>query len=119
MTKFTDGRVMWPSISADGRVIVFERGFGIWSLDTESGQVTATVPAGPTPQHLAFSADGVHPHVVNEDAGTISTIDVASRATVSTTGVGGSPRFVVATPDGTTLAVSNAADGTVSLLTAA
>ena len=70
-------------------------------------------------EHLAFSADGAHLYVVNEDAGTISTIDVASRATVSTTGVGGSPRFVVATPDGTTLAVSNAADGTVSLLSAA
>ncbi len=38
VTKFTGGRVLWPSISYDGRVIVFERGFGIWSLDTESGQ---------------------------------------------------------------------------------
>ncbi|HEX9917819.1 MAG TPA: hypothetical protein VGA87_01565, partial [Pyrinomonadaceae bacterium] len=34
VTKFKDGRVLWPSISADGRVIVFERNFRIWKLDT-------------------------------------------------------------------------------------
>jgi Tol biopolymer transport system component len=37
VTKFTTGRVVWPSISYDGRTIVFERDFGIWKLDTASG----------------------------------------------------------------------------------
>ncbi len=64
---------MWPSISADGRVIVFERGFGIWSLDTESGQAREVNirrrGASPSPgvervrqadqfQDLALSPDG-------------------------------------------------------------
>src|ERR1051326_2082740 len=40
VTKFTDGRVRWPSISYDGREIVFERSFGIWKLDTESGRAS-------------------------------------------------------------------------------
>ena len=30
----------FPSISADGRVIVFEHDFGIWKLDTGSKKVT-------------------------------------------------------------------------------
>jgi Tol biopolymer transport system component/C-terminal processing protease CtpA/Prc len=73
LTKFTDGRVLWPSISYDGRTIVFERGFRIWSLDTDSGraaEVSITrrgVPAGPAVervrqtdqfQELALSPDG-------------------------------------------------------------
>ena len=31
VTTFTDGRVLWPSISKDGRTIAFERDFGIWT----------------------------------------------------------------------------------------
>jgi tricorn protease len=38
LTHFTDGRVLWPSIAADGRTMAFERGFGIWTLDADSGQ---------------------------------------------------------------------------------
>ncbi len=40
VSNFTDGRVLWPSISYDGREVVFERNFGIWKLDTESGKTT-------------------------------------------------------------------------------
>lgn len=38
LTNFTDGRVLWPSISADGRMIVFERNFQIWRMDSNSGK---------------------------------------------------------------------------------
>jgi Tol biopolymer transport system component/C-terminal processing protease CtpA/Prc len=40
LSNFTDGRVLWPSISYDGREVVFERNFSIWKLDTESGKTT-------------------------------------------------------------------------------
>jgi Tol biopolymer transport system component len=43
ITRFTDGRVLWPTISADGRAIVFERDFEVWKLDAASGQA-AKVP---------------------------------------------------------------------------
>lgn len=73
VTKFTDGRVLWPSISYDGRSLVFERGYGIWLLDTESGRASEIritrrgVPSGPSVervrqtdqlQELALSPDG-------------------------------------------------------------
>ncbi len=38
LTRFTDGRVLWPTIGYDGRAIVFERGFGVWRLDLMSGE---------------------------------------------------------------------------------
>jgi Tol biopolymer transport system component/C-terminal processing protease CtpA/Prc len=33
-TRFTDGRVLWPSITRDGALIAFERGFRLWVLET-------------------------------------------------------------------------------------
>src|SRR5712691_1433737 len=38
LTTFRDGRVLWPSISKDGKTIAFERDFGIWTVDTSTGQ---------------------------------------------------------------------------------
>ena len=40
VTTFTDGDVRFPSISADGRTIAFERDFGISLLDVASRKVT-------------------------------------------------------------------------------
>ena len=61
ITKFTDGRLLWPQISHDGKAIVFERDFAIWSLDPATGkaaQVPITlrgVPAGPSTTHLTLN----------------------------------------------------------------
>ena len=38
VSNFTDGRVLWPSISYDGREVVFEHNFAIWKLDTTNGK---------------------------------------------------------------------------------
>jgi tricorn protease len=37
LTNFTNGRVLWANISADGRQIVFERNFKIWTVNTDGG----------------------------------------------------------------------------------
>jgi Tol biopolymer transport system component/C-terminal processing protease CtpA/Prc len=39
LTTFTNGRVLWPTISRDGRTIAFERNFGIWTLNTGTRDV--------------------------------------------------------------------------------
>ncbi|HSJ25396.1 MAG TPA: S41 family peptidase [Longimicrobiales bacterium] len=36
LTSFSDGRVLWPSATPDGRMVAFERDFGIWTLDVAS-----------------------------------------------------------------------------------
>lgn len=40
VTKFTGGRVLWPTISYDAKTIVFERDFKIWKLDTATSQAS-------------------------------------------------------------------------------
>ena len=61
VSNFTEGRVLWPSISYDGREIVFEHDFRIWKLDTETGKSTAVdiqrrgASAGPAVEHLRLT----------------------------------------------------------------
>ena len=72
LTRFTDGRLLYPSMAANGAGIVFERDFGVWRFDPATGQAAA-VPitlrgaASATPkrhetlgsfQRLALSSDG-------------------------------------------------------------
>ena len=40
VTHHEDGNLYFPSISADGKVIVYEDNFGLWKLDTASGRST-------------------------------------------------------------------------------
>jgi tricorn protease len=38
VTHHTSGNLFFPSISADGKTIVYEENFGLWKLDTASGK---------------------------------------------------------------------------------
>ena len=59
LSKLEGGRVLWPSISPDGKTIVFERDFGIWRMDTATGKTSPVeialrgAPAGPDVTRLA------------------------------------------------------------------
>jgi Tol biopolymer transport system component/C-terminal processing protease CtpA/Prc len=59
ITQFRDGRVVWPSIAAEARAMVFERDFGVWRLDLESGKAAPVpitrrgAPAGPGVLHVS------------------------------------------------------------------
>jgi len=61
ISQFRDGRVLWPTISADGKTIVFERDFAIWRLETSSGKASQVpiarrgIPATTGVEHLALS----------------------------------------------------------------
>jgi Tol biopolymer transport system component len=61
VTRFTSGRVLWPTIATDGRMIAFERDFGIWTLDTGTGEAKAVpitlrgAPAGPSVDRLTLT----------------------------------------------------------------
>ena len=41
VTHFRDGRVLYPSITTDGKTIAFERDFGVWTVDVASGNAKA------------------------------------------------------------------------------
>ncbi|MDQ2889924.1 MAG: S41 family peptidase [Gemmatimonadota bacterium] len=55
LTSFTDGRVLWPSIAANGSAIVFERDFGIWRYDVSTQQASVV----PITLHGSPSSTGV------------------------------------------------------------
>ncbi|MFY9555210.1 MAG: DPP IV N-terminal domain-containing protein, partial [Blastocatellia bacterium] len=61
ITRFKDGRVLWPNISYDGKAIVFERNFAIWKMDTATGQASEVpivrrgTPIGPSVEHLRLT----------------------------------------------------------------
>jgi Tol biopolymer transport system component/C-terminal processing protease CtpA/Prc len=61
VTRFAKGRVLWPSITADGKTIAFEKDFGLWTLDTASGQAAELTvelrgaAAAPAVDHQRFT----------------------------------------------------------------
>ena len=40
VTRHADGNLFWPSMSSDGKVIVYEELFGIWKLDVATGKTS-------------------------------------------------------------------------------
>ena len=72
LTRFTAGRVLFPSIARDGSAIVFERDLSVWKLDLKTGQaapVPVTLRGAPASspdrrlnetsfQQMALSPDG-------------------------------------------------------------
>ena len=61
VSHFAEGRVVWPGISHDGKAIVFERDFAIWSMDTATGKASPVAitlrgaPAAPATNHLSVN----------------------------------------------------------------
>ncbi len=72
ITHFTNGRALWPTLSYNGKTILFERNFSIWSLNIANGKAEPVnitlrgVPSTPGITHerlaswsnLALSPDG-------------------------------------------------------------
>ena len=63
LTRFSEGRFLWPSISADGGTIAFERDFGIWTYDVATGA------EDPVDIRLLGSVEGPTAEVQEEDSG--------------------------------------------------
>ncbi|MGH9142251.1 MAG: S41 family peptidase, partial [Vicinamibacterales bacterium] len=126
VTTFKDGRVLWPSISRDGRTIAFERDFGIWTVDTATGQsheVAITLRGAPAAtgiehrtftdqlQELAVSPDGKKAaFAVHGEVFSISARDGGDAVRVTqTTGEEGELAW---SPDSRRLAYKSDRDGT-------
>ena len=62
LTQFKDGRVLWPNASYDGKLVVFERNFGIWKFDPANGQASEIKitrrggATGPVMEHLSINS---------------------------------------------------------------
>ncbi len=73
VTTFSNGRVLFPNLSYDGKTLVFERDFGIWRLDTATGKadpVPVTLrgaPSGPDPSDRVTVTGGFTGLTVSPD----------------------------------------------------
>jgi Tol biopolymer transport system component/C-terminal processing protease CtpA/Prc len=129
VTKFTNGRVLWPTISTDGRMIAFERDFGIWTLDTgsnEAKQVPITLrgaPAGPSVERLTLTT-GLEEMALSPDAKKVAFVvhgevfAASSREGGNATRVSSTPareRQVVWAPDSRRIVYVSDRDGTQGL----
>ncbi len=63
LTRFTEGRVLWPALAADGGAVVFERDFGIWRMDLPDGEPRRLdirlrgAAQGPGVEHVRLTSD--------------------------------------------------------------
>jgi tricorn protease len=92
VTKHTSGSLFWPSISADGKVIVYEENFGLWKLNTATGE-TREIKIDLTPGEKENNRETL---LVNGEADTYHLSPSGKRAVISTHG----ELFTVATDRG-------------------
>jgi Tol biopolymer transport system component len=128
VTNFTDGRVVWPSLSYDGQEIVFERNFRIWKMKADGGarEVPITlrgvasspmnerVSAGTQLRELALSPDGKKIAVIARgEVFAASAKDGGDAVRVTTTAAPES--FVTWTTDSKKLVYTSERDGAMNL----
>lgn len=129
VTNFTDGRVLWASISYDGKEIVFERNFSIWKMNTASGKAEPVavalrgVAASPMMERvnlsaqvreLALSPDGKKVAVISRGevfAGSSKEGGESTRVTNSTA----PESYVTWSPDSKTVVYSSERDGAMAI----
>ena len=132
LTNFTDGRVVWASISTDGKQIVFERDFRIWTVNTDGGKpapVNITLRGAPSSpalservnlggqiREMALSPDGKKiAAIARGDVFAASAKEGGEMARITTSVAPES--FVVWSPDSRRLAYASERDGNLALFT--
>ena len=82
ITHFRDGSLFFPSISSDGKVIVFEEDFGLWKLETATGK-TSEVKVEVASDDKENNFDVLH---VNGEADSYALSPSGQRAAISAHG---------------------------------
>jgi tricorn protease len=129
VTNFTDGRVIWCSISYDGKEIVFERNFGIWKMKTDTGKadpvaitlrgaaaspMTDRLTQSTQIRELALSPDGKKVAVIARGEVFAGSAKDAGD-TVRITNTPAAESYVTWSPDSKTVVYSSERDGVVNL----
>jgi tricorn protease len=92
VTHHTSGSLFWPSLSSDGKTIVYEENFGLWKLDVDSGE-THEVKIDLTADEKDNNLETV---TVNDEADSYHLSPSGKRAVISTHG----DLFTIATERG-------------------
>jgi tricorn protease len=92
VTHHTSGSLFYPSISSDGKVIVYEENFGLWKLDTATGD-TKEIKIDVVSDDRENNLESL---TVNGDADSFQLSPTGKRAVISTHG----ELFTIATERG-------------------
>jgi len=129
VTNFTDGRVLWASISYDGKEIVFERNFGIWKMKTDSGKaepvsitlrgsasspLTDRINLSTQVRELALSPDGKKVAVISRGEVFAASAKDGGEAVRVTNSVA-PESYVTWSPDSKTVVYSSERDGAMAV----
>ena len=100
VTSHGDGNLFFPSISADGKTIVYEENFGLWKLDTATGktsEIVIDIKADPKENDVELvtlsDAQGFHLSPSNKRAAVVAHGEIFTIATDK-----GEPQRVSETP---------------------
>jgi|SRR5579871_303557 len=107
MTLSHDGRFLYVVCEASNEVRIIE---------TETGRVAGTIPAGQVPRAIASSPDGHRLYVANAWSDNVSVIDTASRKVVQTLPTGFEPSGVITDKVGQSLYVANRLSNDISVI---
>jgi tricorn protease len=99
VTKHTSGSLFYPSMSSDGKVIVYEENFGIWKLDVTTGE-TKEIKIKLLSDEPTNNFEVV---TVNSEANSYHLSPTGLRAVISTQG----ELFTIATDRGDTRRITN------------
>jgi tricorn protease len=102
VTKHTSGSLFWPSLSADGKVIVYEEDFGLWKLDTATGE-TREIKIDIVPDEKDNNWETL---AVNSEADSYHLSPSTKRAVIATHG----ELFTIATDRGDVRRLTNTSD---------
>lgn len=125
LTSFTTGRVLWPSISNDGKTIVFERDMRVWSYDVDARRATEVpitlrgAAASPVPEHLTLTT-GIQGMALSPDGRKIAYVNRGEIFAMSArepgpstrvTETGGAEGQIMWAPDSRRIAYASDRDG--------
>ncbi len=82
VTYYTDGNLFFPSMSADGKTIVYEENFGLWKVDVASGNISEI----PIDIRSDDKENEVELHTFENDADAFSLSPSNKRAAIATHG---------------------------------
>jgi len=85
-------------------------------INTETGQVAATIAVGSKPVGVAISPSQGTVYITNTGDNTVSVIDTRANLVSATINVGQGPFGIVISPDGSMVYVVNQVDNTVSVI---
>ena len=107
-----------PDVAEPMAYVANRRSNTVSVINTATGAITATIPAGAGPHSVVVTPDATAAYVANIDASTVTAINTKTNTVAATIPVGSQPTSTTVTPDGKAVYVANLNSSSVSVISA-